>query len=161
MLFITTNYRIRLFIGAVQNCTVCQSLNTRAAMRVAHLSTSFLFGAITTNGSAPRPAHSSPSPPHLRVTAGHRTVPSAWGPAWAKPSQLSGPKELLPSPAACPVMAVPWTLKGLSNGCLYGVELFFCLLFPLIFLFPFFLSLVYLYLCVSLFLYLSQDVSRF
>lgn len=131
-------------------------------MRAAHLSTSFLSGAITTSGSAPLPAHSSPSLPHLRVTAGPRTVLSVWGPAWARPSLQSGQKELLPSPAACPVMVDPWTLKGLCDGCHYRVELLLSCCSPSFFFFcPFFLSLVYLYLCVSLFLYLSQDVSRF
>lgn len=134
MPFIATICLIRL-AGAVQNCTACQSLNTRAAMRAAHLSTSFLSGTITTNGSAPRPAHSSPSPPHLRVRAEPRTVLSAWGPAWARPSLPSGLKELPPSLAACPVTADLWTLKGAFDGCLYVVELllsctspsFFCL----------------------------------
>ncbi len=153
MLFIATNCLIRL-AGAVQNCNACQSLNTRAAMRAAHLSTSFLSGTITTNGSAPRPAHSSPSPPHLRVTAEPRTVPSAWGPAWARPSLPSGPKELLPSPAACPVTADLWTLKGAFDGCLYVVELSLSCTSPSLFL-----SLVFICICVYRSFYTSLRIS--
>ncbi len=150
MLFIATICIICL-AGAVQNCTACQSLNTRAAMRAAHLSTSFLSGTITTNGSATRPAHSSPSPPHLRAEP--RTVLSAWGPAWARPSLPSGLKELPPSPAACPVMVGLWTLKGAFDGCLYVVELLLSCTSPSYFC----LSCLSVFVCIVIFLPLRMS----
>lgn len=154
MLFIATNCLIHL-AGAVQNCTACQSLNTRAAMRAAHLSTSFLSGAITTNGSAPRPAPNSPSLPHLRVTAEPRIVLSAWEPAWARPSPPSGPKELPPFPAACPATADLWTLKGAFGGCLYVVELSLSCCSPSFFLVVLPVSRLSVFVCIALSLPLS------